>query len=632
MYAAVVEFNALADTVRAAAENHDFVTINGRVRFTLLFISGVHVGGVGGEFRRAGIHAFVDRMQVILLAQLADLRLTHTRQFRQTRIGKAFALQVTQEVSVEASNPDVGYFLFQTHQLFNLHQEPAVDVGQVEHAVHRQARAEGIGDVPDTLGARVFQLAANFGQRFRVVKAHFRIKTGGPHFQATQRFLQRFLLRAANRHHFANRFHLGGQTVVRTREFLEVKARNFGHNIVNRRLKRRRSAAAGNVVHQLIEGVTYRQFGGHFGNRETGSFRGQRRGAGYARVHLDNNQTTVFRVHCELDVGTTSFDADFTQYRHRGVTHDLILFIGQGLGWRHGDGVAGVNAHRIEVFDRADDDAVVVFITHHFHLVLFPADQRLINQQFVGWGKVQAALTNFFELFAVVSDTAAGAAHGKGRTDDTREADVSGNRQRFFHGVRDTGTRGVEADFLHRHVETAAVFGFINGVGGSANHSHAELFEHALPLQLQRTVQRGLAAHGRQHRIRTLFFNDFAHHFPMNRLDVGGIGHFRVGHDGRRVGVHQNNAVTLFAQRFTRLSAGVVKLTRLTDNNRARAQNQDAFYVCTFWHCLNTPDYLAILRYCAISSIKWSNSGAASCGPGLASGWPWKLNAGLSVR
>ena len=34
----------------------------------------------------------------------------------------------------------------------------------------------------------------------------------------------------------------------------------------------------------------------------------------------------------------------------------------------------------------------------------------------------------------------------------------------------------------------------------------------------------------------------------------------------------------------------------------------------------------------AIAEMKRSNSGATSCGPGLASGWPWKLKATLSVR
>ncbi len=96
-----------------------------------------------------------------------------------------------------------------------------------------------------------------------------------------------------------------------------------------------------------------------------------------------------------------------------------------------------MDAHRVEVFDGADDDAVVVFITNHFHLVLFPANQRFINQQFVGWGKVQTAFTDFFELFTVVGDTTASAAHGEARANNAREANVSGNCQRFFHGVSD---------------------------------------------------------------------------------------------------------------------------------------------------------------------------------------------------
>ncbi|MNV28159.1 hypothetical protein D3C71_1193410 [compost metagenome] len=337
MYAAVVKLDALADTVRAAAEDHDFIAVVGRIRFALVFVRGVHVGGVGGKFCGAGVHTFVDRVQVVLVAQLADFRFAHARQFSQTRVGEAFTLQHTQEVSVETGDAHLCHFLFQAHQLFDLHQEPAVDVGQVEDAVDRQARAEGIGDIPDTLSTRVFQFTANFSQCFRVIQAHFRVEAHRADFEAAQGFLQGFLLSATNRHHFADGFHLGGQTVVRAREFLEVEARNLSHNVVDRRLKRGRSTTAGDVVHQLVEGVTHRQFRCHFRNREACRFGGQRRGAGYTRVHFDNNQATVFRVYGELHVGPTGFDADFTQYRHRGVTHDLILFVGQGLSRCDGD-------------------------------------------------------------------------------------------------------------------------------------------------------------------------------------------------------------------------------------------------------------------------------------------------------
>ncbi|MNI15323.1 hypothetical protein D3C73_686190 [compost metagenome] len=148
----------------------------------------------------------------------------------------------------------------------------------------------------------------------------------------------------------------------------------------------------------------------------------------------------------------------------------------------------------------------------------------------------------------------------------------------------DAGTRRIQANFLHGDIETAAVFGFVDGIGGSADHGYAKLGQYALTFQLQRTVQRGLPTHGWQHRIRALFLDDFTHHFPVDRLDVGGIGHFRVGHDGGRVRVDQYNAVTFFTQRLTRLGTRVVKFTRLADNDRASAEDQDAFYICTFWH------------------------------------------------
>jgi hypothetical protein len=54
------------------------------------------------------------------------------------------------------------------------------------------------------------------------------------------------------------------------------------------------------------------------------------------------------------------------------IAHRLVFAVGQGLGWRNGDRVAGVHAHRVEVFDRADDDAVIGPVAHHLHLEFFP--------------------------------------------------------------------------------------------------------------------------------------------------------------------------------------------------------------------------------------------------------------------
>ena len=76
-------------------------------------------------------------------------------------------------------------------------------------------------------------------------------------------------------------------------------------------------------------------------------------------------------------------DADLAQHRDRRVAHALVFLVGQRLRRRDGDRVAGVHAHRIEVLDRADDDAVVAAVAHDLHLEFLPAEHRFLEQHFV---------------------------------------------------------------------------------------------------------------------------------------------------------------------------------------------------------------------------------------------------------
>ncbi len=148
----------------------------------------------------------------------------------------------------------------------------------------------------------------------------------------------------------------------------------------------------------------------------------------------------------------------------------------------------------------------------------------------------------------------------------------------------DAGARALQANAAHRLVKAGAVFGLVDGVGGGTDHLDAEFGQHAMLLQIQRAVQCGLTAHGGQDGVRALFLDDLAHHFPGDGLDVGGVGHLRVGHDGGRVGVHQDDAVALLAQGLARLGAGVVEFAGLADDDGAGAEDQDALKVVTFWH------------------------------------------------
>ena len=83
--------------------------------------------------------------------------------------------------------------------------------------------------------------------------------------------------------------------------------------------------------------------------------------------------------------------------------------------------------------------------------------------------------------------------------------------------------------------------------------------------------------------------NDFFDHAPGHRLDVGRIGHVRIGHDGGRIRIDQNDAITLFAQRLAGLCPGIIEFAGLADDDRAGADDQDAFDVSTFRHVRPSP-------------------------------------------
>ena len=193
-------------------------------------------------------------------------------------------------------------------------------------------------------------------------------------------------------------------------EFLEGEARNFGDDVVDGRLERGRRRAAGDVVGDLVERVADRELGRDLGDRKAGRLRGQRRGARHARIHLDDDQPAVGRIDRELHVRAAGLDPDLAQHRDRGVAHDLVFLVGQRQRRRDGDRIAGMHAHRIEVLDRADDDAVVVLVAHHLHLEFLPAEHRFLDQHLVGRRGVDAALDDVDELRLVVGDAAAGAA------------------------------------------------------------------------------------------------------------------------------------------------------------------------------------------------------------------------------
>ncbi len=289
-------------------------------------------------------------------------------------------------------------------------------------------------------------------------------------------------------------------------------------------------------------------------------------------------------VNRELHVRATGIDANLAQTGERGVAHHLVFAIGEGLGGRDRNRVAGMHAHRIEILDGADDDAIVGLIAHHFELEFLPAKHALLDQHFVDGRKIQAALQNLFQLLAIVGDPAAGSAQGETRPQDDRITDTRGELQTFFYAVAELRLRRIEADLAHRVFEEQAIFSLLDGVDLGTDQLYSVALQHSRLRQRDGKIQPGLASDGREQCVRTLAADHFFGELDTERLDISLVGQVGVGHDGRRIGVDQDHFVTVGAQRFAGLGAGVIELAGLADDDRPGADDQDAVQVVTAWH------------------------------------------------
>ena len=191
---------------------------------------------------------------------------------------------------------------------------------------------------------------------------------------------------------------------------------------------------------------------------------------------------------------------------------------------------------------------------------------------------------SFDEFIAVVRDAATRSSHGERGPDNRRETQCGLHLQGLFQAVGDRRPCRAETQPGHRGLELFAILRFVDGFLRRADHLDAVFFQHTVLGQIERAVKRGLPAHGRQQRIGALLLDDLLDHLPGNRLDVGDIGHVRIGHDRRRIAVDEDDLVALLAQRLAGLRTGIVEFARLPDDDGTGADDEDAVEVSALGH------------------------------------------------
>ncbi len=146
---------------------------------------------------------------------------------------------------------------------------------------------------------------------------------------------------------------------------------------------------------------------------------------------------------------------------------------------------------------------------------------------------------------------------------------------------------------LHGLLEELAVLGAVNGLGLAGQQTDTGAVEVTGASQLHGQVQAHLATQVGQNGVGLLDVEDALHHLEGHGLDVDMIGHVGVGHNGSGVGVEQNGLNALCFQGAACLSAGVVELSGLADDDGAGADDQHLFDSGVLGH-FSAPPFLLL--------------------------------------
>mmetsp|Transcript_53358 Transcript_53358/g.126154 ORF Transcript_53358/g.126154 Transcript_53358/m.126154 type:complete len:499 (-) Transcript_53358:1442-2938(-) len=494
----------------------------------------------------------------MVLAVGAHSQLIRADAGRDLLVGEAGLLGEDAHGAGERLDVVVAHVRRQHRAVLELAEEPAVDARHLMDALHRVAGVvEGVGERVDPVRRRLHQLHVPLlvGPRAlgletlpgAVDHAHGLLETLG---EVTR-----------DGHHLADGAHLGADLPLDMREFVEVPAGVLDDAVVERRLERGRGHL-GNGVSDLLELDAEGELRSDGSERVAGGLGGEGRGARETRVDLDDAVVLRVLVQRVLDVALAD-DAQVADHLDGGSAEHVVLVVGERLRGRDDNRLAGVDAHRVEVLHVADGHAVVVGVTHDLVLGLLPALDGLLHKHLRAGG--QSDLHQRLELRLVVRKARAEAAEGEGSARDEGVADDLGGLEGLLEGVAGDGGRELLSDLVELHLEHIAVLSSDDGLHRGAQHLDAVLGKGTSLPHLYAAVERGLAAEGKAHAVRTLLLEDLLDEARGDGKEVHLVCHALGGHDSGDVGVDEDGFAALLLERLDSLGAGVVKLASLTD-------------------------------------------------------------------
>ena len=228
-----------------------------------------------------------------------------------------------------------------------------------------------------------------------------------------------------------------------------------------------------------------------------------------------------------------------------------------------------MHADRVNIFHTAHRYAAARSVADNLEFNLLPALYRLFEQHLSDARKMQPLRQNFLELLLRLGDAAARAAERIRRADDYRVADFFGKSDAVLQICNDFTRRNRLICTLHQLLEAVTILALFYRCNARADDAHIILVQNPAVIELAGEVQSRLSAHSGNNAVRALALDYLLDILDRERLDIGFRRNPAVGHNRRRVGVHEHGFYALLLNRAARLRSRVVKFRCLTYNNRS---------------------------------------------------------------
>ena len=201
-------------------------------------------------------------------------------------------------------------------------------------------------------------------------------------------------------------------------------------------------------------------------------------------------------------------------------------------------------AHGIHVLYEADGDHMILGVPDHLQLQLLPAGDRLLDQDLADQAGGNSPADHRPQLFSVIDQTASCSTHGVGRPDDDRVTQLQGHLFRILQSVDRSALGNLDPQGVHGILEDDSVLAPLDGIQLHPYDHNIELIQNACAGELKAQVEAVLPPQVWQQCIRPLLFDNLSQPLHIKRLNIGGISHPRIGHNGSWIGVDQDYFVS----------------------------------------------------------------------------------------